>query len=253
MTAQKVLGGLKPDTLLGPDRRAFTGSNIGIIVAEANYAKLPGNVANASTYRFPVIYESLDGVTSEQIMAGDPAVESIVIAGGRRLERRGAKAVFGACGSFANYQSAVNTALSVPVFLSSMLQVPWILVGLNDSQKLLVICASTSTMTKAVFAQCRIESDDRLIFAQVRDLPQFRSMVTRNSYNPSALEDEVVSQAQELVDSNLSIAAILLQCSDLPPFAAAIQRATGLPVFDMNSLIEWVEFGLDRHNYDGFL
>ena len=37
------------------------------------------------------------------------------------------------------------------------------------------------------------------------------------------------------------IGTILLECSDLPPYAQAVQAVTGRPVFDFNSMIHHVE------------
>ncbi|MGD9264824.1 MAG: hypothetical protein PVJ71_03490, partial [Lysobacterales bacterium] len=115
-----------PDHKIPPQERSYSGTTIGVLVAQAHYAMLPGNVANACTYPFPVEYHQLEGISFERIVAGDPKVAEAVIEGGRSLAQRGARAVVGACGSFANYQQAVAAALDVPVFLSSMLQVPWV-------------------------------------------------------------------------------------------------------------------------------
>ena len=120
-------GTQQPDQKLKPQSgRSFAGAPIGILLVEADYAMLPGNVANASTYDFPVLYQVLEGVTFERIAAADPGVLDVLIAGGEALIANGVRAVVSACGSFANYQRAAAAALSVPTYLSSMLQVPWI-------------------------------------------------------------------------------------------------------------------------------
>jgi len=119
--------GRQADQKLGPQSgRSFAGAPIGILLVEADYAMLPGNVANASTYDFPVLYHVLEGVTFERIAVADPAVLDILIAGGQTLIGNGVRTVVSACGSFANYQRATAAALSVPTYLSSMLQAPWI-------------------------------------------------------------------------------------------------------------------------------
>jgi len=131
-----------PDKRLVSDKKgSFAGAPIGILLVEADYAMLPGNVANASSYDFPVLYQVLEGVTFEKIAVADPAVLDVLIAGGQTLIDNGVRAVVSACGSFANYQRAAAAALSVPTYLSSMLQVPWIQAALQPEQKLLVIAA----------------------------------------------------------------------------------------------------------------
>jgi len=73
----------------------------------------------------------------------------------------------------------------------------------------------------------------------VQDVEEWRKMIE----NPEAtidlrkLEREVTEKAKQLVTRCPDIGAIVLECTDLPPFASSIKKATGLPVFDVNMLI----------------
>ena len=244
----------QPDQKLRPQSgRSFAGAPIGILLVEADYAMLPGNVANASTYDFPVLYHVLKGVTFERIAVADPAVLDILVAGGQTLIDSGVRAVVSACGSFANYQRAAAAALSVPTYLSSMLQVPWIQAALQPEQKLLVIAAVGSAITTKVFEECAITDTERLLIEQAIDVPEFKAMLSPEGFNPARLESELTVYARKLVEKHPEAGAILLQCSDLPPFAWAIQNATGLPVHDMNTLITWVEAAAVRRPYSGLI
>jgi len=78
-------------------------------------------------------------------------------------------------------------------------------------------------------------------------------MLSPEGFNPARLESELTVYAHKLVEKHPKAGAILLQCSDLPPFAWAIQNATGLPVYDMNTLITWVEAAAVRRPYSGLI
>jgi hypothetical protein len=67
------------------------------------------------------------------------------------------------------------------------------------------------------------------------------------------VEAETVQVTKNLIDKNDNIKAILFECTDLPPYAAAVQEATGLPVFDFTTLINYVFSGLVRTRFDGFV
>ncbi len=54
-----------------------------------------------------------------------------------------------------------------------------------------------------------------------------------------AVEAEVVQAAKSLVSENPDVGAILLECTDLPPYAAAIQEAIGLSVYDVSTLMNY--------------
>ncbi|MER8779287.1 hypothetical protein [Mesorhizobium sp. M0977] len=71
------------------------------------------------------------------------------------------------------------------------------------------------------------------------------------SIEVAAVEGEIVRTAVNLVSAQPDIGAILLECSELPPYAAAVQRATGLPVFDFTSMVEFFADGLTRKPFDG--
>ncbi len=49
------------------------------------------------------------------------------------------------------------------------------------------------------------------------------------------------------------IGALPLECRDMPPYAKQIQDATGLPVWDYVTLIDWIYFSVVRRTYDGFI
>jgi hypothetical protein len=65
----------------------------------------------------------------------------------------------------------------------------------------------------------------------------------------SKVEDEVVSVAQRLASENSDLGAILLECSLLPPYAAAIQKAVNLPVFDFTHLIKLMHDAVVREPF----
>ena len=75
---------------------------------------------------------------------------------------------------------------------------------------------------------------------------------TKHEFSNSKVRDEVVSAAEWLVENN-NIGAIVLECSDLPPYAADIQRAVNLPVFDYISLHNWIHHAVLQRPYSGWI
>ncbi len=81
-----------------------------ILVMNDWYPYLPGDVANASTYNFPVLYKILEDITSAR---ADPALLALVIEGGKELQKQGVRAIVGACGYFGIYQKETAAMLDV--------------------------------------------------------------------------------------------------------------------------------------------
>jgi len=245
----------QPETeIVVPKGQAIAGQAIGIVVIDIWYPLVPGNVANATTFNFPVMFKVLKGASVEKILCGDPALLSPLIEGAKELIQQGARAIVGACGSFAYYQKAAASVLEVPTFLSVMLQVPLILQGLKPNQRLGIFSASASALTPRVFEQCNITDPSRLAITEAHNLPEFQVLSScMGRLNSKKLEQQVVEHMQRFVRDNPDIGAILIQCSDLPPYAWAIQNAVKLPIFDMNSLINWVYHAVVRQPYGGHL
>ncbi|HIH78103.1 MAG TPA: hypothetical protein HA341_04165 [Halobacteria archaeon] len=56
-----------------------------------------------------------------------------------------------------------------------------------------------------------------------------------------------------MVNDEPTIKAILLECSDLPPYGRAVQEAVALPVFDFVTMINYVYSGLVKKRYEGIM
>ena len=63
----------------------------------------------------------------------------------------------------------------------------------------------------------------------------------------------MVTVAQSLIEEHPSVRALLFECTDLPPYAAAVQEATGLPVFDFTTLMNYVFSAVVRRRFEGFM
>ena len=237
-----------------PKGASIGGYGVGIICIDAWYPMLPGNVVNATTYTFPVFCHVLRGVSFPQIAAAEPSVLDRIIEAGQGLIQQGARAIVGACGSFANYQRDAAAALEVPTFLSIMMQVPLIARALKPSQKVGVICSAEGVITTRVLDQVGLEDPSCMVLREVAGLSEFSNILESTGHlNSARLEKQLVVLIRDFVREHPEIGAILLQCSDLPPYAAAIQRATGLAVFDMTTLVEWVYRSVVRLQFSGLL
>ena len=237
-----------------PKGQAIAGNAIGILVLDLWYPYLPGNVANASTYNFPVQYKILRGSTIPQILSADPTLLDLIVEGGRELEKQGARAIIGACGYFGNYQKEAAAILDVPVFLSSVLQIPIIRRGLKPNQKVGVICAVADSLTPKLLSQCGIDDLSNIVIAGAQDLPEFQNILQcTGSFNSYEIEQQLVELVKQLVNNNPDMGAILLECSDMPPYAWAVQNAVRLPVFDFITLINWVYNAVVRRPFAGLI
>ena len=235
----------------------IAGYPVGIVYIEnVNYPMMPGNVVNAYTYDFPVRMMAVPNLTNTRLFEGDPAIaDDIIHAAKHMVEKEGVRAICSACGFFGNYQKVVAGALDVPVAMSSLIQIPMIQTLLKPGQKIGIITASGNSMTKALYDNCNITKTDNLVIQDARHTKYFAPAVVDNCgyFDNGKARDEVVGLAMDLISKDDKIGAILLECSDMPPYAAAIQSRTQLPVFDFITLIKWLHSGMVQKPYHGWI
>ena len=239
---------------VGKPGQAWYGESIGILILDASYPCVPGNVGNASTFSFPVRYEKVQGASIDRLLnKQDSELATPFIQAARNLRDHGVKAITGACGFMAFFQQEVAASVDIPVFLSSLLQIPFI--HQITGKKVGIITANASCLTPKHFQATGIPQSLPMVIAGMENQTEFREAVLeeKGSLDSSKIEQEVVQVAKELVASNPDVGAILLECSDLPPYAKAIQKEVDLPVFDFFTMINYVNTAYVRLPFTGFM
>ncbi|MCF7936124.1 MAG: aspartate/glutamate racemase family protein [Synergistales bacterium] len=234
--------------------QVISGYTVGIMLLDVWYPIIPGNVVNAWTYDFPVRLKAVPGADQKRMHSGDPALLDDLVATGRELEMEGCRVVCGACGYFGHFQSQVREALNVPVYLSSLVQIPWIKAGIRREQKIGLICADKPSLTPDLWESCGVEPKD----CRIEEIPrggEFSAILhsDKGYFDNRKVREEVVATARQLVADHDDIGAILLECSDMPPYAADVQRAVNLPVFDFVTMIRYANSAVAQRPYYGFV
>ncbi|WP_062205283.1 aspartate/glutamate racemase family protein [Demequina salsinemoris] len=259
MTDQHAPAGyIAPGQRLGrvrmPAGQNVAGYPVGILyIDQVHYPMMPGNVVNAWTYDFPVRMRAVGGLTSGQLFCADGSIVDDLIEGARALQREGVRAITGACGFFGNYQREVAAAVSIPVAMSSLIQVPWIRAVL-PGRRIGVLTANGTAFSPALLEAVGVTDSSDLVVRGLGDAPEFSAILEdRGEFDDSVVQEEVLEAARALLQDAPDIGAILLECSDMPPYASAVQAATGLPVFDFITMIRWLRFATQQMPYHGFI
>lgn len=235
----------------------MSGYSVGIVyIEDINYPMVPGNVVNAYTYPFPVRMKAVPNLNSPRLHAAEDATiaDDIIATARHMVEKEGVRAISGACGFFGHFQKQVAAALDVPVAISSLVQIPLIQTLLKPGQKIGVLTANASALTPGIFASCGVTDTGNLIVRDTAQTNEF-SVVIRNAghFDNAVARQEIVDIAVKLVEENHDVGAILFECSDMPPYAAYVQEAVQLPVFDFITLIKWLHNATTQKPYAGWM
>ena len=226
---------------------------IGILLLDGRQPFAPGDVGNATTYDYPVLYRTVPGATGKRVAFGDPELEEAVVETAKELEAEGVKGISSDCAFFIHYQDLVAKAVKVPVFLSSLMQIPYVSSFLGKKRAVGLITAHSGMVSNRVIALSGIDQDRKLVIKGMQDEDEFGGNLLKGvSVDTDKAEAEVVKVAEEMVDENPDMGAIIMECSMLPPYAKAVKEATGLPVYDFINMIDYFQRGTHQKSYSGY-
>jgi hypothetical protein len=222
--------------------RVSNGEAIGILLLDTYAPHIPGDVANATTYSFPVRYKTIKDFTVSRIFGHDMSILPTLIEAGKELVQAGVKAITGDCGYMALYQKELASHLDVPVFMSSLLQVPFMSSMLGSDEKVGIICANSQSMNRTVLNAVGIHEAIPITIRGLENQKNFyeAGIEEIGILDYPAIEQEVVSVARQMVQDDPKIKAVLLECSMFPPYSKAVSEAVNLPVFDFVTMINHV-------------
>jgi hypothetical protein len=235
--------------------RPYYALPLGIMLLDARFPRPPGDIAYAETFDFPVLYRVVPQATPERVV--NDAARGLVDAfcgTARQLEADGVRAICTSCGFLALHQAVLAASVTVPVFSSSLLQIPTILRALAPTATVGVLTISRQSLTPAHFTAVGVDAEgqQRLVIAGLEEADAlYRPIVeNRGPLLVERAEAQVVDAARSLVAGHPELGALVLECTNLPPYASAIQAATGLPVWDAISLVRWVYGAVRQRAYD---
>jgi Asp/Glu/hydantoin racemase len=235
--------------------RTNYGEAIGIIMLDTVFPRIPGDIGNASTFPFPVRYLTVEGASPQRVVKeADPALLQPFIAAAKQLERDGVKAIATSCGFLAIFQREIADAVDIPVYSSSLLQVPIAHAALSKNRVVGIMTARAQSLTARHLAGAGIQHIPTMI-AGMEDAPAFtETFLGGNPYlDVAKVNAEMVGTAEKLVREHPEVGAIVLECTNMPPYARSVQAAVGLPVFDVVTMIKYAYATLAHKEFRGFM
>lgn len=227
---------------------------IGVLSLDSSFPKPPGHIKHTESFDFPMVYKIVTGITAgDLILEPGPHLLPPFIKAMKELEQEGVCAITGSCGFLALFQQELAREVSIPVFLSSLIQIPMIAAMYPKNSSVGVITAVERKLTPAHFAAVNADGVSVHI-AGMDECKEFTKViidVKRVDMDVDLVREEVVGVATDLVKKHSDIGALVLECTDLPPYAVEIQEATGRPVFDLSTLTNMVAEGVRRQAFKG--
>jgi Asp/Glu/Hydantoin racemase len=223
------------------------GRPLGILMLESRFPRIPGDAGNASTWPFPVDFRVVPGAAPSTVvrrLAGsallDPFVEAALA-----LQADGVSLISTNCGFLVLYQDLIQAKLSVPFVSSSLLQVGWLQSLLPAGRRVGVLTIERASLSAAHWASAGLAADTPVVgLDEVGTHFVDAILGDRDELDVDLARAEHRAAARLLLDRHPEVGAIVLECTNMPPYAHALREELGLPVYDIYSLITWLYAGL---------
>ncbi len=235
------------------------GAKIAILRWEQDYVpegllqleRMAGNSTNRDSYPFPVRLEEVKGACSETVII-HPSREILnrMISMVKEMEKEGIRAVTTSCGFNAIFQKELADAVDIPVFTSALLQVPFAQAIIGRNHSVGIITANREALTKEHLLACNITDDINYYVQGLENCREWSKIFEHpeEPFDMEAVSLEIMGAVAEGIKAHPDTGLILLECTDLPPYARRIREEFGVPVMDINSLVGYVAIAIGEMN-----
>ena len=224
---------------------------LGILCLDSFFPKPRGHMRNPLTYNFPTVTRVVKGVDVQKMLfSPSPELIRPFIEAARELETDGVQAISGSCGFMALFQKEIAAEVQVPVIMSSLLQLPLVRLMHGEHARIGVLTASRQALTEKHFENCATSMDSVFIQGMEGNTEFWETIIEgrRHDFDLDKLEQEIVGTASVFA-REYQLDALVLECTDLSAFAASIQKELEIPVYDINSLVEYTCYSVCRKKY----
>ena len=208
---------------------------LGLLMLQTRFPRPLGDIGHAGTFGFEVRQRVVRGATPERVVRGsDPAMLQPFIAAAAELVAEGCAAISTSCGFLARWQRELQAALPVPVWSSALLQ-------LAEQQRLQRRCG-VITIEAASLGAAHLQAVGADPATPVEGItpgsPLHRTLLQDlPTLDETDARTQVLAAAQRLRARHADIDTLVLECTNLPPYAPALRQATGLQVLDVVTLL----------------
>lgn len=218
---------------------------------DTHFPRIVGDIGNVDTWSFPVLYKIVEQATADQVVLHQAhnLLSKFIDAAGQ-LVAQGADGITTSCGFLSRFQAPLAAAVNVPVASSSLLQVAMVQAMLPSTQTVGVITISSDTLTKAHLEAANVPLNTPIVGT---DNGRALTRVILNDETDLDVEKartDVIDAGRRLLEENSQVGAIVLECTNMAPYAADLQFALGVPVYSIVSFINWFHAGLSPARFD---
>ncbi len=223
-------------TLTAPEpiSETFPNGFLGVVMLDTQFPRPEGDIGHPSAFGVPTRRCVITGAWPDKIVQSGAGlrngrVVTPILQLVRRLEHDGAKAITTSCGFLVLLQKEMQAQVKIPVITSSLLQLPALL-ALHDKVGVLTISSSKLGVEHLRAAGVPRERLADVVVQGVDANSEFATAILGNrpTMDIEQAGADVLAAAVALKNRAPSLQCVVLECTNMPPYRAAIEAATGM-------------------------
>lgn len=228
LTAAVMTGAARPQPPTGD------AGFLGILMLDTRFPRPPGDIGHPDTFDVPTRRHVVHGAWPAKVVQSAKSLRAArllpaFLGAVQALQRDGALAITTSCGFLVLLQRELQAAVQVSVVTSSLLQLPGLLAR-QPHVGVLTISASQLGAEHLLAAGVPPERLGDVIMQGVDPAGEFATAIlgNRETMDSRQAGADVVAAAVALKRRAPSLQAMVLECTNMPPYRQAIEAATGL-------------------------
>lgn len=213
---------------------------IGVLILNTTFPRLPGDIGNPDSFKYPVIYQSIHSATPASVVTNESLaanVEADIKKSTLELADKNVSLITTSCGFLSPMQTQLARLTSTPVITSSLALLPLLGTCHGGAEHLGVLTFDKTKLNTRHLADSMpgaiegLDSNDTLKHTIAQDLPHL---------DKTAALREVLAASNRLMLRKPALRAIILECTNLSPYKKELRSHTGIPVYDIVDAVHWL-------------
>jgi hypothetical protein len=216
----------------------------GVLMLDTQFPRWMGDIGCPDGWPVELRYQKVKGMFPKEIVRSSETLQKhdvlpFFVRSAEDLISQGVGGITTSCGFLILLQNELQSRLPVPVITSSLLLLPKLLA---DNATVGVLTLDELALGDAHFLAAGVLQKDlsRLRIQGVAPSEEFASAIMQNRLhmNFDAAQRSVVSAAVSLQKKSPELRHVVLECTNIPPYAKAIEAATGWQLHSLHQLLK---------------
>ena len=221
------------------------GARVGILMLETSFPRIPGDMGNALTWPFPVLYKVVPGATPDRVVRHkSEGLLPAFLNAAAELVQLGADGITTTCGFLSLYQREIAAHVGVPVATSSLMQIPLIERLLPPGRRVGVLTVSAASLTAEHLVAAGADPRTPVVGTDADHEFTRAILGDEERLDAAAAEADIIEAADRLIAQHPETGAVVLECTNMVPYARALAEHLQLPVYSIYTFVTWFHAGL---------